>query len=96
MRSTQKPVRVQLAGYPEPIAGEVDLIQAISSQGDYERSQRLQVQALLPTIEPKLVGQSLSRVTLNIPPLPDGDRPQNFCDLGRPARLTFATYTIFP
>ena len=91
--NAQKPVRVQLAGYSTPIKGEVGLIQAISSQGDYERSQRLQVQALLPTIDPKLVGLPLSRVTVKIPPPPSHQSPRNFCDLGRPARLTFATGT---
>jgi multidrug resistance efflux pump len=61
---THKPVSVQLAGYSKTVPGEVDLIQPISSiQGIEERSKLMQVQALLPAIRPKLVGQPLVRVT---------------------------------
>ncbi|MGK7917713.1 MAG: EAL domain-containing protein [Prochloraceae cyanobacterium] len=90
---TQKSVLVELAGETEPLRGEVVLIQAVSSQGNYERAQKLEVDALLPTIDPKLVGQPLSRVTVKIPPPAKHTNNQQFCGLGQPARLTFATKT---
>lgn len=44
---TQKPVSVQMAGHSEPVNGEVDLIQPVSSiQGIEERTKLMQVQAL--------------------------------------------------
>lgn len=85
----QKPVRVELAGHLEPLRGEVKLIQAISPYGVEERSKMLEVQALLPTIHPDLIGQPLSRVTIAIPPPPNFEREHMFCGLGQHARLTF-------
>jgi DNA-binding NarL/FixJ family response regulator/multidrug resistance efflux pump len=89
----QQPVMVQLAGEPEPIEGKVALIQAVSSQGEQERSQRLQSQALVPTIPNNLVGQNLSRITVAIPPPANYSQTKKFCGLGQPSRLTFATHT---
>jgi EAL domain-containing protein (putative c-di-GMP-specific phosphodiesterase class I)/DNA-binding NarL/FixJ family response regulator len=87
----QKPVGINLAGNSRPISGEIDLIQGISSQGDVERSQRLQSQALIPIIETELVGKPLTRITVNIPPPVEQAKNKQFCGLGKPARLTFAT-----
>lgn len=89
----QQPVLVELAGEPNPIEGQVSLIQAVSSQGEQERSQRLQSQALVPTIPPDLVGQNLSRITVTIPPPSNYSQTNKFCGLGQPSRLTFATHT---
>jgi multidrug resistance efflux pump len=87
---TQKPVSVQIAGYSEPIAGEVDLIQPVSSiQAIAERSKLMQVQALMPAIPPTLVGQALARVTVRIPPPPQHMQSQQFCGLGQATSVTF-------
>lgn len=88
---TKKPVNVQIRGYSNNITGEIDLLQPISSiQGIDERAKLMQVQALLPTIAPTLVGQSLTRVTVRIPPPPQHTNSQQFCGLGQSARLTFS------
>jgi DNA-binding NarL/FixJ family response regulator/multidrug resistance efflux pump len=89
----QQPVMVELAGETEPIEGKVALIQAVSSQGEQERSQRLQSQALVPTIPHNLVGQNLSRITVAIPPPSNYSQTKKFCGLGQPSRLTFAIHT---
>jgi membrane fusion protein, multidrug efflux system len=89
----QKPVMVELAGETEAIEGKIALIQAVSSQGEQERSQRLQSQALVPTIPNNLVGQNLSRITVAIPPPSSYSQTNKFCGLGQPSRLTFATHT---
>jgi DNA-binding NarL/FixJ family response regulator/multidrug efflux pump subunit AcrA (membrane-fusion protein) len=89
----QQPVMVELAGETEPIEGKIALIQAVSSQGEQERSQRLQSQALVPTIPKDLVGQNLSRITVAIPPPSNYSQTNKFCGLGQPSRLTFATHT---
>jgi membrane fusion protein, multidrug efflux system len=89
----QQPVMVELAGETEAIEGKVALIQAVSSQGEQERSQRLQSQALVPTIPNNLVGQNLSRITVAIPPPSNYAQTNKFCRLGQPSRLTFATHT---
>ncbi|QFS42562.1 HlyD family secretion protein [Nostoc sphaeroides] len=88
---TKKPVNVQIRGYSKTITGEIDLLQPISSiQGIDERAKLMQVQALLPTIPPTLVGQPLTRVTVKIPPPPGHTNSQQFCGLGQSARLTFS------
>ncbi|MEW6498263.1 MAG: HlyD family efflux transporter periplasmic adaptor subunit, partial [Cyanobacteriota bacterium] len=88
---TQKPVSVQLIGSTETISGEVDIIQPISGiQAIAERTKLMQVQALLPAIPPKLVGQALARVTVRIPPPPQHMQSQQFCGLGQAARITFS------
>lgn len=91
----EQPVLVELAGEAEPIRGQVALIQAVSSQGEQERSQRLQSQALVPTISPNLVGKNLSRITVNIPPPSNHSQLNKFCGLGQPSRMTFATRNEF-
>ena len=88
----QQPVLVQLTGETEPFEGRIALIQAVSSQGEQERSQRLQSQALVPTIPPDLFGQNLSRITVTIPPPSNYSQTNRFCGLGQPGRLTFATH----
>jgi DNA-binding NarL/FixJ family response regulator/multidrug resistance efflux pump len=88
----EKPVLVELAGESQPIEGQVALIQAVSSQGEQERSQRLQSQALVPTIPTDLIGQNLSRITVTIPPPSNYSQTNKFCGLGQPSRLTFATH----
>lgn len=87
----QKPVRVQLAGFSQTLSGEVDLMQPISSiQGVEERTKLMQVQALMPTIPPELVGQPLVRVTVRIPPPPQHSQSQQFCGLGQATQVTFS------
>jgi multidrug resistance efflux pump len=88
---TQKPVKVKFAGDGQTVSGEVDIIQPISSiQGIEERSKLMQVQALLPTIPPTLVGKHLARVTVKMPPPPAHTQSQRFCGLGQAASLTFS------
>lgn len=92
---TQKPVSVQLLGSSETMVGEIDLIQPVSSiQGIAERTKLMQVQALLPAIPPKLVGQALARVTVRIPPPPQHMQSQHFCGLGQAAHLTFSKKSL--
>ncbi|MEH2359107.1 HlyD family secretion protein [Nostoc sp.] len=88
---TQKPVKVKFAGSAQTVSGEVDVIQPISSiQGIEERSKLMQVQALLPTISPNLVGKPLARVTVKMPPPSAHTQSQRFCGLGQAASLTFS------
>ena len=92
---TKKPVSVQLISSTETIPGEVDIIQPISSiQAIAERTKLMQVQALLPAIPPKLVGQALARVTVRIPPPPQHMQSQQFCGLGQAAHITFGKKSI--
>ena len=86
---TQKPASVKLAGYSQTIAGEIDLMQPISSIQSIEQ-RKLQVQALLPVIAPELVGQALIRVTVRIPPPPQYIKSGQFCGVGQVSRLTFS------
>jgi len=85
--NTDKPVTVGLAGYAKTVKGEIDLIQPISNM--QQLNKLTQVQALQPAIPPKLVGQQLTRITVQIPPPPQHDNSQQFCGLGQAARLTF-------
>ncbi len=88
---TQKPVKVKFTNDGQTVSGEVDIIQPISSiQGIEERSKLMQVQALLPTIPPNLVGKNLARVTVKMPPPPAHTQSQRFCGLGQAASLTFS------
>ncbi|MDR9403830.1 MAG: EAL domain-containing protein [Halothece sp. Uz-M2-17] len=89
----KQPVLVELANSDQVVSGELDLIQGVSPLGDVERSKRLQVQALVPSIAPDLVGKSLSRVKVMIPPPPAYEDTDQFCGLGQPTRLTFSTET---
>jgi EAL domain-containing protein (putative c-di-GMP-specific phosphodiesterase class I)/multidrug resistance efflux pump len=89
--NSNQPVLVELAGTSQPITGKISLIQAISSQGDNERSKKLQSQAIMPSIPTNLIGKPLSRITIKIPPPKNHTQHQKFCGLGQPARLTFAT-----
>lgn len=87
----QKPVRVKLTDSSEIVAGEIDLIQPLSSiQGIDEQSKLLQVQAFPPAIPSTLGGQPMTRVTIRIPPPPAHTQSQRFCGLGQSARLTFS------
>ena len=85
----QKPVSVQIAGYPETIAGEIDLIQPVSSQGSDRQLPSIQSQALSPSIPPNLAGQPLARVTVRIPPPPQYTQSNQFCGVGQLTKLTF-------
>lgn len=87
----QKPVTVELAGYSEPVVGEVDLVQPISGVNlNEEHNRRTQVQALVPVIAPHLLAQPLSRVTVQIPPPSNYEQSQQFCGVGQGAQLTFS------
>lgn len=88
----QKPVRVELTGSSEIVAGEIDLVQPLSSvQGiDEDRSKLTQVQAFPPAIPSTLGEQPMTRVTIRIPPPPAHTQSQRFCGLGQSARLTFS------
>ncbi|MFB2938930.1 HlyD family secretion protein [Aerosakkonemataceae cyanobacterium BLCC-F154] len=85
----QKPVSVQIAGYPETIAGEIDLIQPVSGQGIAQQLPSTQAQALSPSVPPNLAGQPLARVTVRIPPPPQYTQSNQFCGVGQLTRLTF-------
>ncbi|OKH39369.1 hypothetical protein NIES2119_06415 [[Phormidium ambiguum] IAM M-71] len=85
----QKPVSVEIAGYPEIIAGEIDLIQPISGQGIAQQLPSTQAQALSPSVPPNLAGQPLARVTVRIPPPPQYSQSNQFCGVGQLTRLTF-------
>lgn len=88
---TRSNVQVELLGSKQIIAGEVDMIQPISSVQNLEEKSKLQqVQALSPTIPSNLIGQSLARVTVKIPAITTNNQSQRFCGLGQSARLTFA------
>lgn len=86
---TQKPVSVQIAGYPETFAGEIDLIQPISGQGIAQQLPTTQAQALSPSVPTNLAGRPLVRVTVRIPPPPQYAQSNQFCGIGQLTRLTF-------
>ncbi|MEB3279431.1 MAG: EAL domain-containing protein [Lyngbya sp.] len=97
----EKPVQVRLANHPGILKGEIDLIQPIStlsappqtgSFADIDKEgRRMQVQALSPTIPAELMDESfLKRVTVKIPPIPNGNQPEQLCGLGQVAHITFA------
>lgn len=85
----QKPVSVQIAGYPETMAGDIDLIQPVSGQGIAQQLPSTQAQALSPSVPPNLAGQPLARVTVRIPPPPQYTQSNQFCGVGQLTRLTF-------
>lgn len=85
----QKPVSVQIAGYPDTIAGEIDLIQPVSGQGIAQQLPTTQAQALSTSVPPNLAGQPLARVTVRIPPPPQYTQSNQFCGVGQLTRLTF-------
>jgi membrane fusion protein, multidrug efflux system len=82
----QQSVRVQLAGDPTTLIGDVDLVESVSNI----ETIRQQLQAITPTPPSNLVGQPLVRVTVKIPP---SQQPQanQFCGAGKSATLTFGT-----
>jgi membrane fusion protein, multidrug efflux system len=82
----QQSVRVQLAGNPTTLIGDVDLVESVSNI----ETIRQQLQAITPTPPSNLVGQPLVRVTVKIPP---SQQPQahQFCGAGKSATLTFGT-----
>jgi len=86
---TEKPVSVEIAGYPETIAGEIELIQPISGQGTAQQLPTTQSQALSANIPPNLAGQPLARVTVRIPPPSQYTQSNQFCGVGQLTRLTF-------
>lgn len=83
----QQRVSVQLAGYPEKLVGEVDLVQPINAAQAQNRS--TQVQALNPAVSPELIGKPIARVTVRIPPPPQYTEAQQFCGVGQSARISF-------
>lgn len=86
----QKPVKVHLANSSQTLIGEIDLIQPLDRTQDLAQQTKLtQVQALLPTIPPKLEGQLLARVTVKIPPTPQYTQSRQFCGLGQATKLSF-------
>jgi len=85
-----KPVSVQIAGYPETIAGEIDLIQPVSGQDITKQLPAIQSQAVSPSIPPDLAGQALARVTVRIPPPPQFAESNQFCGVGQLTRLSFS------
>mgnify|MGYP005840426377 CR=1 FL=1 len=92
---TEKPVKVHLTGSPKALLGEVDLIQPIDrTQGITDQNKLSQVQALLPTIPPKMQGQFLTLVTIRIPPPPEHTKSQQFCGIGQAAQLTFSKKSL--
>ncbi|MBD2461919.1 HlyD family efflux transporter periplasmic adaptor subunit [Oscillatoria sp. FACHB-1407] len=94
--NTQRPVSVELAGYSDPMVGEVDLMQPISGVNlNEEQNRRTQVQALVPVIPPHLLAQPLTRVTVRVPPPTNYEQSQQFCGVGQGARLTFSKQSAF-
>ncbi|MEB3883324.1 EAL domain-containing protein [Lyngbya sp. CCY1209] len=94
----EKPVHVRLGDRDRIFKGEIDLIQPISTISEAEvggvglekQGRRMQVQALSPTIPETLMREPLlKRVTVRIPPSPDGVEAQKLCGLGQVARLSF-------
>jgi multidrug resistance efflux pump len=84
------PVMVQLEGYKQPIRGELDLVQPISSvQNVDEQARLMQSQALAPTIPMNLMGQPLVRLTVRIPPPPQYAHAKQFCGVGQVAQMSF-------
>lgn len=87
-----QPVRMQIAGHPETLVGDVDLIAAIRA-GDLPQAR---TKALIPAVSPDLVDQPLARVRVNIPPMPDQEQAHQFCGLGQSVNLTFGTQSSMP
>jgi len=87
----QQPVSVDLKSTAQPLTGEIDLVQPVSSlQTGAELVAHNQVQALPPAIPPQLAGQPLKRITVRIPPPDNHAQTQQFCGVGQSARLVFS------
>ena len=92
---TSRVVKIDLEGEPTALTGEVDLIQPMSSMsGAAESSQ--QVQALQPSIPLQLAGLPVTRITVRIPPMSNINQSQQFCGVGRLARVTFSKQISHP
>jgi multidrug resistance efflux pump len=86
----QQPVQVKLNGLQQSLTGEISLVQPISGIQDLQERRVTDVQALVPVVSPRLVGQPLTRVTVKITPPPELGNSQNFCGVGKVARVTFS------
>ncbi|MBD2078187.1 HlyD family efflux transporter periplasmic adaptor subunit [Phormidium sp. FACHB-592] len=83
----QQPVRVQLAGEPKTLIGDVDLIESVSTIETIKE----QTQAITPATPANLINQPLVRVTVRIPPSAQQTQAHRFCGTGQTAKLTFGT-----
>ncbi len=91
---TNKPVKVELGHGLEPLTGEIDLIQPISSaQAAEDQSRSTQIQALQPSVPFQLAGVPVTRITIRIPPLSSQDQSQQFCGVGQLTNVTFTKQT---
>lgn len=84
-----QPVRIQHDGYTGTIVGNVDFVTAISA-GEITKAR---AEALLPAVPANLVGQSLARVRVSMPPTQSQTQAYRFCGVGESAKLTFGTQT---
>ena len=92
---TSRVVKIDLEGEPTALTGEVDLVQPMSSMsGAAESSQ--QVQALQPSIPIQFAGLPVTRITVRIPPMSNINQSQQFCGVGRLARVTFSKQISHP
>ncbi len=83
---TNKPVRIK-HGNAGTIVGNVDFVTAISA-GEITKAR---AEALVPTVPANLVGQSLARVRVSMPPTQAQGQASRFCGVGDSASLTFST-----
>ncbi|MFB2835531.1 HlyD family secretion protein [Floridanema evergladense] len=90
----EKPISVQIAGYPETIAGEIDLIQPVNAQDITKQLPAIQSQAVSLSIPANLAGQALTRVTVRIPTPSQYTQSNQFCGVGQLTRLSFSKKPI--
>ena len=84
-----RPVRIQHSGQSETVVGQVDFVTAMSAS----EISKARAEALVPNVPDNLMGQSLARVRVSIPPTSVQEQDHRFCGVGESAKLTFGTQT---
>ncbi|MDJ0718855.1 MAG: HlyD family efflux transporter periplasmic adaptor subunit [Prochloraceae cyanobacterium] len=86
----QKPAIVQLVGSAEKLPGEIESIKPINNHKVAEKSEKSRVQAVSAAIPEQLQGESLSLITVSIPPPSSHSQAYKFCGVGQNAKITLA------
>lgn len=82
-----QPVSVYLKDQAAPVAGQVDVIEPVSSLSVIQNRE----QRLLPSLPPQMQQQALARVTVRLEPADHVQAANRFCGVGQMASLSFGT-----
>ena len=87
-----QPVSVYLKDQAAPVAGQVELIEPVSSLSVIQNRE----QRLLPALPPQMQQQALARVTVRLEPADHVQAANRFCGVGQMASLSFGTQRSQP